>query len=206
MHNFYRETVYIEKADGQRLGPLEAAVQKGKIIAPATHPIELGDVLVRVMDQSADERYIVDDPGYRPDSGLDFPAKYFVEVSKVGRDSGRTASSSENSSASNITVNVQGDHARVYSQSTDYSQNTINDAAVSKQLEALRSELQDRVEDPQRLDDFERQIDELEASHPNSATIGARLDSLIRQGAEYAEIIGKYKSIIMSLCTGGKES
>ncbi|SFT68213.1 hypothetical protein [Halomonas saccharevitans] len=198
----YRDKVLIEKADGQQLGPVQATVDKGIIFAAPTHLIEVGDILLREMPQGGHERYVVDEPGFKQGSGKLIPSHFQAEVHR--EDARRTSESVSTpdhqippTPPGSVTINFNGDHGRVYQHSNDNSQTVIN--AIEPQLEALRTELRDKVEDPQRLADLEHEIDALKASRPDPSTIGEQLDSLMRKGADYAEIIGKYKSGIMAV-------
>lgn len=196
----YRDKVFIEKADGQRLGPVEANVDQGIIFVAPTHPIEPGDVLLREMPWGDHERYVVDDPGFMQSRGRLTPRHYQAKVHR--EDVSRTAApvstphdQTPPAPFGNVTININGDHGSVYQHSNDNSHTVIND--IGPQLEALRQELREKVGDSQQLADLEHEIDELKASQADPSTIRERLGNLVRKGGDCAEIIGKYKEAIM---------
>ncbi len=78
----HNDTLLIEKASGERLGPLQGTVEGNTVIVEALHELTKGDTIVYRGDQE-EQRLEVTDPRYHPQVG-DVPAHYEARVSHSG--------------------------------------------------------------------------------------------------------------------------
>lgn len=78
----HNDTLLIEKASGERLGPVQGTVDGNTVIVEALHDLAKGDVIVHRRDQG-EQRLEVTDPRYHPKVG-DVPAHYEARVSHSG--------------------------------------------------------------------------------------------------------------------------
>ncbi|WP_136067742.1 hypothetical protein [Modicisalibacter radicis] len=76
----HNDTLLIEKASGERLGPVQGTVDGDTVIVEALHDLAKGDVIVYRQDRG-EQRLEVTDPRYHPEVG-DVPAHYEARVSR----------------------------------------------------------------------------------------------------------------------------
>lgn len=171
-----KDTIDLLKQDGTRKNGIKGSVQKGKIITfDSSIVIDPSDLLIRATSNGAEETYEVIDPVFHEKHGS-IPANYQIEVRKLGVPEAKQHVQS-------ITFNVTGAGARVNSNSTDNSTNTINTGSQAfHHLEAIKSGLasadlsaEQAKEASEVLDAVEQQ---LSTGKPNRTVIKALLDAL----------------------------
>ena len=123
------DKIRVVKKDGTRSEVLKALVTANGIYccgADVDVAIEIGDTIERYLSNGAVEKSKVTDPGFSEKQD-GFKAHYQMKVRNLG--------SKDTKSPSSVTYNLQGDHNRIVSDSTD---NSINlDMRNSKELQLI---------------------------------------------------------------------
>ncbi|MBI6746850.1 MULTISPECIES: hypothetical protein [Pseudomonas syringae group] len=129
------DTIELLKQNGSRTPGIKGSVQKGKIITfDSSLQIEPHDLFIRKASNGTEETYEVIDPVFH-EAFHGIPASYQIEVRKLGVPEAKQHVQS-------ITFNVTGAGARINSNSTDNSTNTINTGSqVMNHLDTIRKEL-----------------------------------------------------------------
>ena len=122
------DEIRVVKKDGTRSEVLKAFVTSDKIISfRADVVVEAGDTIERYLSNGAIEKYVVIKPCLYEKQGS-FDAHYQMRVRDL-------TTSEDKKSPSSVTYNVQGDHNRIVSDSTDQSINL--DIRNSKELQLI---------------------------------------------------------------------
>ncbi|KWS71674.1 hypothetical protein AL053_23445 [Pseudomonas savastanoi pv. fraxini] len=129
------DTIELLKQNGSRTPGIKGRVQKGKITTfDSSLQIEPHDLFIRKASNGTEETYEVIDPVFH-EAFHGIPASYEIEVRKLGVPEAKQHIQS-------ITFNVTGAGARINSNSTDNSTNTINTGSqVMNHLDTIRKEL-----------------------------------------------------------------
>ena len=129
------DTVSILKKNGNRKEGISASVQKNKIfIFGSQYLIETGDLIFRKMSNGGEETYEVIDPGFCERVG-GIEAHYQMDVKKLGLPEAEKA-------VKTITININGNNARINQNSIDNSTNIVNvNPDVLAHIDSLRSEI-----------------------------------------------------------------
>ncbi|MEB0308334.1 hypothetical protein QN382_03420 [Pseudomonas sp. 10B1] len=171
-----KDKIDLLKQNGTRTSGIKSSVQKNKIITfDSSVIIEPRDLLIRLASNGAEETYEVIDPVFHEGHG-GIPASYQIDVRKLGVPEAKQHVQS-------ITFNVTGPGARVNSNSTDNSTNTINTGSQTfSDLQTIRRELasanlsqEQATEASDVLDAVEQQ---LSTPKPNRTVVKVLLDAL----------------------------
>ena len=128
------DTIRVVKKDGTRSEEIKALVTPDKIISFRVDVvIEAGDTIERYCSNGAVEKYVVIKPCFY-EKNVEIDAHYQMRVRDL-------TASKDKKSPNSVTYNVQGDHNRIVSDSTDNSTN----------LNMRNSELQQSIEGLKRL-------------------------------------------------------
>ena len=140
------DKIRVVKKDGTRSEELKALVTPDIIFCCRVDVVvEAGDTIERYLSNGAVEKYVVIKPCFYEKFGS-IPAHYQMRVR------GLTASGDKKSSSS-VTYNIQGDHNRIVSDSTD---NSINQDMRNSELLQLVKEIE-KVLSSSNLSDKERE-------------------------------------------------
>ncbi|PXX99691.1 hypothetical protein [Halomonas sp. LBP4] len=205
LEDLYRDSVKIEKPDGETLGPVKASVQKRKIHLQAKHPLEPGDVLIREMPFGKPERYVVDEPGYSP--GLQgIPPHFQADVRREGEQGSNAVAAGGNKTPvdelpPSVTYNIYGPNARVNQSSADHSVNITIDTSDSV-FDDLRSELFAQVDDAELREKLSSLVDEMEKAKGDSPTMSQKLGQFISTGSNVMGIIGPFIPMLTGIASG----
>ncbi|WP_295471183.1 hypothetical protein [uncultured Pseudomonas sp.] len=171
-----KDQIDLLKQDGTRKTGIKSSVQRDKIITfDSSVIIEPNDLLIRVTSNGAEETYQVIDPVFHEGHG-GIPSNYQIVVKKLGVPEAKQHVQS-------ITFNVTGAGARVNSNSTDNSTNTINTGSQAfGHLETIRSGLASANLSPEQTkeasDVLEAVEQQLSTDKPNKTVVKALLDAL----------------------------
>ncbi|EPG0533595.1 hypothetical protein ACSWYU_005193 [Vibrio harveyi] len=174
--DFLVDRVSLLKTNGQVSENLKAQVSQKQILMKGDIAIDVGDIIVRSLENGISERYCVKNPVYQA-SVLGFPAHYKLQVEKEGV-------ASATPSQMNVTHNtyhLHGDNARVNNQSTDNSFNVVTND-IGSYIEQLRSEIQKVVTEPHELEEALGVVDviegQLESPKPNKTIVTSMISAL----------------------------
>lgn len=176
LQSMMKDTIDLLKQDGTKTTGIKGSVQQNKVITfDSSVLIEPRDLLIRRASNGAEETYEVIDPVFHEGHG-GIPASYQIDVRKLGVPEAKQHVQS-------ITFNVTGGGARVNSNSTDNSTNTINTGSQTfSDLQTIRRELasanlsqEQATEASEVLDAVEQQ---LSTPKPNRTVVKALLDAL----------------------------
>jgi len=189
LKNHLKDTVALEKRDGQRVEKIRAAVTGKKIIIDnGDLPIEEGDVLERILPNGLVERYTVLDRGYFAAFGSQ-PPHYQVQVEKQ--------TSIQRKSGGTTIYNVTGPNARVNVESTDASTNVVT-IAPSQLFEQLRSIIEQKVRAESERDDLLRLVEELAQAKTATSYLGA-YQGFIASAANHMTVLAPFLPALAQL-------
>lgn len=190
LERMMRDTLELLKKDGSRTPGIKGSVQDGMIRTfNSALLIEPHDLIIRKASNGLEETYEVINPVFH-EGFARIPSSYQIEVRKLGVPEAKQHVQS-------ITFNVTGTGARINSNSTDNSTNTINTGSqVMNHLDTIRKELaaanlseDQAAEAADVLDAVEVQ---LASDKPKKSVIKALLDALpavARIGTAVASIL-----------------
>ncbi|NNJ15451.1 hypothetical protein CSV86_009505 [Pseudomonas putida CSV86] len=173
MTRLMRDTISVQKQDGNKIVAIKASVQPGKIFAATTALINVGDLIERRMSNGGAETYEVIDPVFY-EKGHQIPAHYQIVVKKLGVPEAAARIQS-------ITYNISGHNARVNQDSVDNSSNNVTIGADLQQyVEALRQTVAtlDSVQREEATDLVDALEQNLTSAKPSKKVISTLLDSL----------------------------
>lgn len=138
-----KDVVYIEKADGTRIGPFKTGVSEGSAtIFDGKLDVNDGERLIRPLPNGREEVHLITSADYSPGMGNHIPAHYNLKLQKT------TAIRPEPAKHTNVTINhstgVQvGDH------NVRNIQNAINE--LVQRIDSSSGSPQDKAEAKSRL-------------------------------------------------------
>lgn len=191
--NFPQSDIEVVGKSGEVKAKTRAIIDsKLATIPDASVHIEPGDEIRRRIPSGIEEAFEVIDPVYFPDNGGMIPAHLQVKIQRKG--------TFQPGTGGNFNFFVSGNNARVNFQSTDNSQNSINEASVFAEL---ASTIREQIAEASARDELLQLVAEMHENSQDKPKYLSLYQKFISIAADHLGVLGPFLPAITGLLTNG---